>query len=100
MSNGHPTREEDFDLYALGALDGDEKRAFESHVTTCATCSAQLAKAQGRMALLALAAPQVRPSPGVKEQLMRQIVGSSFRSLVGCIPMSADLFLRSSTRED
>jgi anti-sigma-K factor RskA len=77
MSNGHPTREEDFDLYALGALDGDEKRAFESHVTTCATCSAQLAKAQGRMALLALAAPQVRPSPGVKEQLMRQIVGSS-----------------------
>ena len=77
MSNGHPTREEDFDLYALGALDGDEKRAFESHVTTCAPCSEKLSAAQGRMALLALAAPQVRPSPGVKEQLMRQIVGSS-----------------------
>ena len=29
------------------------------------------------MALLALAAPQVRPSPGVKESLMRQIVGFS-----------------------
>jgi anti-sigma-K factor RskA len=77
MSNGHPTREEDFDLYALGALDGDEKRAFESHVTTCAPCSEKLSEAQGRMALLALAAPQVRPSPGVKESLMRQIVGSS-----------------------
>ena len=34
--NAHPTREEDFDLYALGALEGDEKLAIESHVAACA----------------------------------------------------------------
>jgi anti-sigma-K factor RskA len=77
MSNGHPTREEDFDLYALGALEGEEKQAIETHVATCASCSEKLAEAQGRMALLGLGATEVRPSPGVKEQLMRQIVGSS-----------------------
>jgi anti-sigma-K factor RskA len=77
MTNGHPTREEDFDLYALGALEGDEKQAIETHVASCASCSEKLAEAQGRMAMLALAAPQVAPSPGVKERLMRQIVGSS-----------------------
>jgi anti-sigma-K factor RskA len=77
MTNGHPTREEDFDLYALGALDGDEKQAFESHVATCAACSEKLAEAQGRMALLTFAAPTVQPSPGVKEKLMRQVVSTS-----------------------
>ncbi|MGA8036229.1 MAG: anti-sigma factor [Candidatus Acidiferrales bacterium] len=77
MTNGHPTREEDFDLYALGALEADEKRAIETHVAGCASCSEKLAQAEGRMAMLALAAPQVAPSPGVKEALMRQIVGSS-----------------------
>ena len=71
--NGHPTREEDFDLYALGALEGDEKRAIESHVAQCGACSRRLAEAQGRIALLALGAPRVEPSPGVKERLMNKV---------------------------
>lgn len=71
--NGHPTREEDFDLYALGALEGDEKRTIESHLADCAACSRKLAEAQGRIALLALGAPRVEPSPGVKEQLLSQV---------------------------
>jgi anti-sigma-K factor RskA len=73
MSSGHPTREEDFDVYVLGALDGDEKVAFESHLASCASCKAKVADARGRIAMLALSAPAVSPSPGVKEQLMRQI---------------------------
>jgi anti-sigma-K factor RskA len=73
MSGTHPTREEDFDLYALGALDGDDRAAFESHLTSCAGCKAKLAEAMGRMSLLALAAPAALPSPGVKERLMRQV---------------------------
>jgi anti-sigma-K factor RskA len=71
--NGHPTRPEDFDLYALGALEGEERAAIESHVATCAVCANKLAEAQGRIALLAFAAPRVEPSPAVKERLMRQI---------------------------
>jgi anti-sigma-K factor RskA len=71
--NGHPTREEDFDLYALGALEGDEKRAIESHIAGCAGCAHKLADARGRIAMLALAAPQVAPSPAAKEHLLRRI---------------------------
>jgi anti-sigma-K factor RskA len=71
--NGHPTREEDFDLYALGALEGDEKLAIESHVASCAACTEKLAEARGRIALLALAAPQVAPSAAVKQRLMQQV---------------------------
>ena len=74
--NNHPTREEDFDLYALGALEGDEKLAIESHVSACADCARKLAQAQGRISLLAFSAPQSEPSPIVKERLMAQIHAS------------------------
>jgi anti-sigma factor RsiW len=71
--NAHPTREEDFDLYALGALEGDEKLAIESHVGSCVDCAHKLAEAQGRIALLALAAPPYEPSAAVKQRLMLQV---------------------------
>jgi anti-sigma-K factor RskA len=71
--NGHPTRPEDFDLYALGVLEGEERAVFEAHVPACAACAEKLAEARGRISLLAFAAPRVEPSPGVKERLMRQI---------------------------
>jgi anti-sigma-K factor RskA len=77
MSGTHPTREEDFDLYALGALDGDEKVAFESHLASCAGCKEKLAEANGRIAMLAFAAPATLPSPGVKERLMRQVAATT-----------------------
>ena len=71
--NDHPTREEDFDLYALGALEGEEKEAIESHMAQCAPCARKLAEAQGRIAQLALGAPRVEPSLGVKERLMSRV---------------------------
>jgi anti-sigma-K factor RskA len=71
--NGHPTREEEFDLYALGALEGDEKQTLEAHLAGCAACAEKLAQGRGRIALLALAAPAMQPSARVKERLMRQI---------------------------
>src|ERR1700732_3403915 len=75
--NGHPTRPEDFDLYALGVLEGEEKAAIESHVPTCAECAKKLAEARGRIALLAFSAPRVDPSPAVRERLMRQVHASA-----------------------
>jgi anti-sigma-K factor RskA len=71
--NGHPTREEDFDLYALGALEGEERQAIESHMEQCAACSRKLAEAHGRIALLALGLPRVEPSLGVRERLMNRV---------------------------
>ena len=75
--SGHPTRPEDFDLYALGFLEGEEKAAIESHVPTCAECAKKLAEARGRIALLAFSALPVDPSPAVRERLMRQVHAST-----------------------
>jgi anti-sigma-K factor RskA len=71
--NPHPSREEDFDLYALGALEGGEKLVIESHVAGCADCARKLAEARGRMAMLSLAAPRMEPSSAVKQRLMAQV---------------------------
>jgi anti-sigma-K factor RskA len=73
MSNGHPTREEDFDLYVLGALEGDEKLAIESHLASCGDCARKLAAARGRVAALSFSAPRVAPPAAVKERLLRQV---------------------------
>lgn len=65
---------EDPDLYALGALDGEEKQAFEAHVRSCARCAEELAAARQRVALLGLAAgPAAAPPARVKEQLMQRV---------------------------
>jgi anti-sigma-K factor RskA len=73
MTNGHPTREEDFDLYVLGALEGDEKQAIESHLAACGECARKLTAARGRVAAISFAAPRTEPSPAVKDRLLRQI---------------------------
>ena len=77
MTNGHPTRDEDFDLLALGALEGEEKQALEAHVASCADCARKLAEARGRVAMLSLAAPPVAPSAAVKQRLMAQVRGEA-----------------------
>ncbi|HLI35241.1 MAG TPA: anti-sigma factor [Terriglobia bacterium] len=69
----HPQIEEMFDEYALGALEGEEKRSFESHVKACPECSVKLEEARARVALLALAAPQQQPAPAAKERLMDRL---------------------------
>lgn len=71
--NDHPTRDEDFDLYALGALEGAEKQALESHIAFCLGCAQKVADARGRIAILALAAPPAKAPAIVKERLLQQI---------------------------
>lgn len=78
--SAHPTRDEDFDLYALGVLEGEEKQAIETHAASCADCDRKLAEARGRVALLALVARPVAPSPAVKQRLMSQIHGAAGRT--------------------
>ncbi|MFZ0633730.1 MAG: anti-sigma factor [Acidobacteriaceae bacterium] len=64
---------EDPDLYALGALDGEEKQAYEAHLRVCAACAQELAAAREQVALLGLAADPEIPAPKVKERLMRRV---------------------------
>ena len=64
---------EDSDLYALGALDGEEQLALEAHVRLCAECAREVERAGQRVALLGLAAPTAEPPARVKEALLRRV---------------------------
>jgi anti-sigma-K factor RskA len=70
--NGHPQFEEDFDLYALGVMEGEEKSALESHLAGCAECRAKVEAARARMALLALSAPQAAPPESARERMLER----------------------------
>jgi anti-sigma-K factor RskA len=71
--NGHPQFDEDFDLYALGALEGEERQDLELHLRTCVDCGRKLEEARGRMALLALAVPPQSAPAAVRDRLLRQV---------------------------
>jgi len=73
LTNGAHIREEDLELYALGALPEDEAAAVRTHVAGCGECTRKLAEAHGSVALLAFAAPQERPPAAVKEKLFARI---------------------------
>ncbi len=61
-------------LYALGALDGEEAREFEEHLTAgCAACAAELREFEAVAADLGLAAPEAEPPAGVRERLLALI---------------------------
>jgi anti-sigma-K factor RskA len=66
---------EDLDLYALGAMDGEEKQTLEAHLSDCPYCRQQLAAARQRTALMGLAAPPAAPRPQVKSALMDKVRG-------------------------
>jgi anti-sigma-K factor RskA len=64
---------EDLDLYALGALDGEEKQRFEEHLRACPACQRDLAAARSSAALLAFTVPPVAPPASVKSALMQKV---------------------------
>jgi anti-sigma-K factor RskA len=64
---------EDSDLYALWALDGEEKLALEAHLRSCAECARAVDAARQRVALLGLVAPASEPPAAVKEALLRRV---------------------------
>jgi anti-sigma-K factor RskA len=71
--NEHPTQEEDFELYALGVMEGEERCEIQAHIAACPECAQRLAEAKGRVALLALAAPPVAPPANAKQRLMARV---------------------------
>jgi anti-sigma-K factor RskA len=70
--NGHPQFAEDFELYALGALDGSDKTSFEEHLAVCAECRLRLDAARSRVALLGLAAEPETPRPAIRERVIER----------------------------
>jgi len=73
VSDLHPFREL-VEAYALGALDAEDRTAFEAHLASgCAECEKALREARWLVSQLAYLAPESQPSLAVKEQLMRTV---------------------------
>lgn len=70
---GQHANPDDLDLYALGALDGEDRQALETHLRDCPHCQQQLAAARQSTALMGLAAPPVAPPLQVKAALMDKV---------------------------
>jgi anti-sigma-K factor RskA len=64
---------EDLDLYALGALDSEEKLTLKAHLATCAECRRQVAAAAQSASLVGLAVEPVAPAASVKQALMARV---------------------------
>jgi anti-sigma-K factor RskA len=60
-------------LYALGSLEGDAVVSLERHLEECAACRQELARLQGDMALLALAASGPAPPQRARQRLLKTI---------------------------
>jgi anti-sigma-K factor RskA len=60
-------------LYALGALTGPERHAFEAHLGSCTTCLAELRSFTTVVDRLAFAAPVVSPRPAVREHTLASL---------------------------
>lgn len=56
--------------YALGILDEPERRAFEEHVATCATCAAEVQELTAVATTLALSVPQVEPPAALRQRVL------------------------------
>jgi anti-sigma-K factor RskA len=83
VSDLHQFREM-VEAYALGALDGEERSAFEAHLASgCAECEQALREARWLVSQLAYLAPDSAPSQELKNRLMRT-VGSE----AGVVPFS------------
>ena len=58
--------------YALGALDEDERVAFEKHLAGCAECRDEVREYRETAARLAAGSPGVTPPPGLRARVLDQ----------------------------
>jgi anti-sigma-K factor RskA len=85
--NEHPQFEEDFDLYALGILEGDDWEAIELHLVHCMDCARKVSEARGRMAMLALAAPTLALPPELRERVLQRIRAKALLATMRGVPL-------------
>jgi len=65
---------EQADVYALGALDGEELAEFEAHLATgCLTCAERLRETRESLTLLPQSLPPVAPPPALRARVLERI---------------------------
>jgi anti-sigma-K factor RskA len=66
------------DIYALGALDGDELTAFEAHLAAgCPECEQHIRKTREALTLLPQALEPITPPPTVRARVLAQIAAEA-----------------------
>jgi anti-sigma-K factor RskA len=69
----HEQFAEDLALYALGSLDGAERRAVEQHLVECASCRRELELLLGDLSLIALTTTGPTPPERARQRLISAI---------------------------
>jgi anti-sigma factor ChrR (cupin superfamily) len=59
-------------LYSVGMLDPAESGSFERHLGECGVCRGEVRAYAGATAALAFAIPETRPSPRVRQEVLRR----------------------------
>jgi len=84
----HDAWRDEAGLYALGALAGKEREAFEAHLATCAECAAEVRALEGVVSALPYALPQVDPPSALRARVLTAAGApqASSRSTVAQMP--------------
>jgi anti-sigma factor RsiW len=82
--NGRMTAHDEFETavtaYALDALEGEERRAFEAHLAGCARCQTELVELRRVAAGLGLAVEPVEPPATLRARTLAQATAESQRA--------------------
>ena len=73
----HTLFEESVAAYAVGALDADERRAFEAHLASCPKCAAELAELRRVTTGLAMSVERVAPPADLKARTIARATGQT-----------------------
>jgi anti-sigma-K factor RskA len=73
MSDNLHIAENDFALYAMGALSAEEMARARAHVAGCAQCREELRQIEIALAAYAQATPEVAPPAGAKQRFMARL---------------------------
>ncbi len=77
--SGHEQFAEDLALYALDALEGQERSNLEQHLANCAACKRELEQLRGDTALLALSTLGPKPPQRARKRLLDAVANEPSR---------------------
>jgi anti-sigma-K factor RskA len=76
MASEHEYWQEQSEIFALGALDGQELKDFEAHLASgCPICEAYLRETRETLNLLHRSLRPITPPPAAKNRILQQITG-------------------------
>ena len=68
------------ELYAVGALDGEDRIEFERHLASCADCRAGLEQAMHLNEMILSSTPRIAPSPQLRRRVLAAFASSPKKS--------------------